>query len=244
MKKYNYDENFFENINSEEKAYFLGLMYADGCVTKTQSKICDNIQHKVNLGMLDEELLLMFRKSLGGNYPIKSRILKNNKIFYTTNITSKKMVEDLESLGCIPKKSLVLTFPNLSNELCSDFIRGYFDGDGSIFSSNQRVKRNNAIFTYTRPVIHICGTKEFLTTVIEKLDLPETCIKKEKRKTTNCWYIRFDSFTRVQKFYDYLYHNKKFFLKRKKDKFNEIFKQRGSETIMGTPTRGKYRKMV
>lgn len=244
MKKYNYDENFFENIDSEEKAYFLGLMYADGCITKTQSRICKNIQYKVNLGMLDIDLLELFKTCLKGNYIIKNRVLKNSKIFYTTSLTSKKMVEDLERLGCIERKSLVLKFPDLPSELVSDFIRGYFDGDGSIFSSIQKVKRGNAIFTYIRPIVHICGTKEFLNSLITILNLPTTCIKKEKRRITNCWYIRFDSFSRVQMFYDFLYHNKKFFLNRKKQKFNEIFKQRGSETIMGTPIRGKYRKMV
>lgn len=243
-KKYSYNEDFFEVIDTEAKAYFLGLMYADGNVQKTQSKVCKNIQHKVTLGMLDKELLELFKRSINGNFPIKEKVIRNGKTFYKLILTSKKMVEDLEDKGCIERKSLVLRFPRISKELLPDFIRGYFDGDGSIFSSTQRVKRNNATFSYTRPVIHICGTKEFLESLLSVLELPITCLKKEKRRVTNCWYIRFDSYPRVEKFYNFLYTNKVIYLTRKKDKFELISKQRGSETIMGTPTRGKYRRKM
>jgi hypothetical protein len=240
-KKYFYNEDFFNIIDTEEKAYFLGVIYADGSIGKTKSKICKNVQHKVSLAMIDKEPLELFRDSLNGDFPIKERTLPNGKVFYSLVLTSKKMVNDLEDKGCVENKSLILRFPKLSRELLPDFVRGYFDGDGSIFASTQKVTRNKATFSYTRPVIHICGTKELLEKLISILRLPQTCLKKEKRRVTNCWYIRFDSFVRVEKFYNFIYTNKKYFLTRKKDKFDLIFKQRGSETIMGTPTRGKYK---
>jgi hypothetical protein len=243
MKKiYSYNEEFFKKIDSEEKAYFLGLMYADGCIERRQSKVCKNIQHKVCLSMLDLEILEKFNNSLEGNSVIKERVLKNGKKFYSLIMTSRKMVESLIDKGCVERKSLILKFPNLPRNLVYDFIRGYFDGDGSIFSSSQRVKRNSAIFIYTRPVVHICGTREFLETMAPLIGMTTKHIKKEKRRMSNSWYIRFDGFSKVENFYKLLYTNKKCFLSRKKNKFVEIAKQRGSETIIGTPTRGKYKR--
>lgn len=49
------------------------------------------------------------------------------------------MFGDLSKHGCVPNKSLILKFPTtLPNELVNDFIRGYFDGDGSVYINNKR----------------------------------------------------------------------------------------------------------
>ena len=73
-------------------------------------------------------------------------------------MVSNKLVSDIEKLGVIENKTLVLTFPELPTELVHHFIRGYFDGDGSVFLCNDPRPEYDNIYLG----INICGTKEFL----------------------------------------------------------------------------------
>ena len=80
------------------------------------------------------------------NYPIGSHIVKEGKgagnIYYRVFITSKKLAEDLTKYGCHANKTYDLTFPNkeifVNKDLIRHFIRGYFDGDGSVFISMEK----------------------------------------------------------------------------------------------------------
>jgi len=95
------------------------------------------------------------------------------------------MVNDLERLGCISNKSLILKFPTIdqvSEEFIPHFLRGYFDGDGTVFMS----ANTNGVtdVKYQRINVGICGTFEFLDKVRDIFKL-ENCIYKEKRKESN-----------------------------------------------------------
>jgi hypothetical protein len=136
-RKYPINESFFDSIDSANKAYFLGLLYADGC-NKTNSNTVD-----IQLSGSDKEILEKLTKLI---YPYgrplyirKSRILNiNDKIAfgkeaYVLSIHNKHISNTLSQCGMIKSKSLTLKFPTcISNNLYSHFIRGYFDGDGSI----------------------------------------------------------------------------------------------------------------
>lgn len=99
MKKYQVNENYFEKIDSEEKAYWLGFLYADGNVRmhKNKSGIL-----KLKLKQSDKKHIEKFSKCLNSNYPIKSgiEIIKNKgkeyKCYHSTiNIYNTKLVKDL-----------------------------------------------------------------------------------------------------------------------------------------------------
>lgn len=118
-----FNQNFFDRIDTEEKAYWLGFLFADGNVfikNKTY-RVSINIQ-KQDVGLLSK-----WHKSIGSCQNITFCGNMVRSIHH-----SQKMCEDLMKLGCGPRKSLVLKFPNLDSSLVKHFVRGYFDGDGCI----------------------------------------------------------------------------------------------------------------
>lgn len=127
---YKLDENYFDNIDTQNKAYILGFLYADGCNTKG-NKI------KISLQDVDKEILEKMAKELKTDKPLgfynRSNKNPNHHDVYELVIYNKHMSNQLKELGCVPRKSLILEFPDfLEEELLPHFIRGYFDGDGHI----------------------------------------------------------------------------------------------------------------
>ena len=222
--KYTFDENFFEIINTEEKAYWLGFLYADGGVYTDGYKI-----HSITikLSIKDKEHLIKFRNSLNSNHNIKeqTRLSKfpngTEKILTSCilRITSIKMFNDLLKCGCIPNKSLILKFPSnkiLPCYLLNHFIRGYFDGDGSISISNR-----NKQFT-------MLGTQNFLEWVrrilIKKCNLSNTSAAVCKKN--KIYYLHYGGNIQINRIKYFLYKNASVWMDRKKNIFDiEIIKQ-------------------
>jgi FKBP-type peptidyl-prolyl cis-trans isomerase SlpA len=121
IRKYNCDENYFEKIDTFEKAYWLGLLFADGYVRKRKQF---NGKHKqggivgISLKNGDEYLLNKFINDLKSNYSLTKQI-KDDFLSSKLEINSSKMVDDLIKLGCVPKKSLILLPPKINY----DFIK-------------------------------------------------------------------------------------------------------------------------
>lgn len=239
-RKYTLNENYFEKLDSKDKAYFLGFIYADGFITKRSTG-----QNILGITLAEDEPLEKFKKYIGCNKPIgvyqKKGSYSNKSVEHKLALISNKLVSDVEKLGVIENKTLVLTFPELPTELVHHFIRGYFDGDGSVFLHNDpRPEYDN---TYLG--IDICGTKEFLEGLTHHLPFieDEQCIYKELRKETNCWNIKFNSNIRSLELYHYMYRDcSDLYLTRKKDKFENFIKDKGSETIMINPNQ-KYKDL-
>ncbi len=146
-RKYKFNRDFFEKIDNEEKAYFLGFLYSDGCnhynPLKNRNRISLEIQEK------DISIVEKFRECINGDMPIHTfqRFRKeyNTQPMCIIDLNSSKMCKDLINVGCVPRKSLVLEFPDekqVPSNLLSHFIRGYYDGDGgiSLNYSNYRIK--------------------------------------------------------------------------------------------------------
>lgn len=124
------DHNFFDIIDTEEKAYFLGIMASDGNVSSDRD--CMEISLS---GEEDRALLERFKDALKYNGLIKNKSVKypNAKPCSRLSFTSKQIKNSLIMHGITPRKSLTLEFPvGLSRNLTRHFIRGYFDGDGSV----------------------------------------------------------------------------------------------------------------
>lgn len=144
--KHNIDK--FSEIKTEEDAYWLGFIYADGYVS-------DGNNFELSLQKNDEEHLQKLRTYLELTTKIsvdsfRCRLIYKNKTF----------VENLKNLGVVPRKSLILTFPynKIPDELIKHFIRGYFDGDGSISIYNvQKITMISKVVS-----VSLLGTKDFL----------------------------------------------------------------------------------
>lgn len=214
-RKHSYNEKFFEKIDTEEKAYWLGFIYADGCVYESTDKKSYRLQ--INLKLSDYKTLEDFQKTIGSNYKIQEKQI-NNSMACLLKINSTKMCKDLMSLGVFPRKSLKLNFPSkevIPVELQSHFIRGYFDGDGSIYKI-----KGKQHFT-----IDICSNESFLQD-IEKILLDKGMEKfnYSKHAKSKAISLRTSKDKNVIDFYKYIYKNATVFLKRKKNKYDEFIR--------------------
>jgi hypothetical protein len=126
--QYSLNEDYFEKIDTEEKAYFLGLLYADGCNN-------EKTLVRISLQEEDREILEKLNESIGSNRPIYRAIKGGNrKPQCSLYFFSKKLSDDLRKLGCIKHKSLKKKFPleqDIPSNLLRHFLRGYYDGNGS-----------------------------------------------------------------------------------------------------------------
>lgn len=229
-KSYKYNENYFEIIDTPEKAYWLGFIYADGFITRKT-----NGSAVFGLTLAEEEPLIKLNQCLESNKPIgkykKVNGYNPNSVEYKLAFCSDKMVSDLEKHGCVERKTFKLKFPNLDEDLIPHFIRGYFDGDGSVFLYIQKA---NSI-EYIMLGVTICGIKSFLDDLSKHIGF-ENCIYKDKRKETDCYSIKLASNSRCLRFYHYLYNNaNNMYLSRKKNKFDNFIKDRGSTTTISNP---------
>jgi hypothetical protein len=132
--RYDLNHDYFENIDSPDKAYFLGFMAADGNVFARKSTACAPII-KLSLKSDDEYALELFAKCISSNKPLYHQNIKSKNAvteYSTIEIVSEKMASDLSKYGIVPRKTYNYKMQDLSDEMMSHFIRGYFDGDGSI----------------------------------------------------------------------------------------------------------------
>lgn len=141
--------HYFDEINTEDKAYWLGFLYADGCVSSSTAAI------SLDLKSADIEHLIKFQEYLQArNNPRLQITEKYNRCRFI--VGNKLFHDNLVKLGCTPRKSLTLKFPTfISDDLIRHFIRGYFDGDGTI--SYSCMKDNKVTISCA-----VIGTKEFL----------------------------------------------------------------------------------
>lgn len=130
-RTYSFDESYFDNIDTENKAYILGLLYSDGCNNTAANTVFIELQDR------DRQILEDIRKEMSSNHPIHYNNLNSkNKNWHDTyrfSITNQHISKRLSELGVVRNKSLILNFPDwLNEELIPSFLRGYFDGDGHI----------------------------------------------------------------------------------------------------------------
>jgi hypothetical protein len=147
IKEKSFNEDYFEIIDSEDKAYWLGFIAADGCVYHRVIKKRNGLRHNYSLIMstaeLDLEHLTKFCSSIKANFIPKLMNKRVSNPCYQLTFYSKKIFDDLNHKGIVPKKSLILKPPkHVPNKFIKHWIRGYFDGDGSIFltSKSQRYR--------------------------------------------------------------------------------------------------------
>lgn len=167
--KYDYDTTFFAAIDTHEKAYWLGFIYADGNVYLSE----DGYKHvfQVCLAAKDHGHLDKLKSALKDERPMYMD--RGNQRYMINSIPFTK---DLVALGVIPRKSLDMAFPapdQVPHQFLNSFILGYFDGDGSI-SVQSKVWGFNMI-----------GTWSFLTGCQDRLilsGLHKTKLSSEKRK--------------------------------------------------------------
>ena len=200
------DEHVFDVIDTEEKAYWLGFLYADGNISSEGHRL------EMNLSASDLEHMEKFRRFLKMETEIKiGRNYGHGGLVCRLSVRNKNIWQQLNEKGCVPCKSLILKFPNdsvFSNEnLIYDFIRGYCDGDGSL----GMYPRKNT-FTFS---VSFVGTEEFLTKLQEFLGISGFIKNKSCTNWRNRAYQLKYSGTNARKVARLLYENSNVYLDRK-----------------------------
>lgn len=201
---YIFNQDFFETIDTEEKAYWLGFIAADGCINKTKN----SFRMILALKNSDYDHLLKFKKSLMINNDPRLRSQRDRNIFHYS-LYSKKLYNDLLDKGIIERKSLILEPPkNVPDNLIRHWIRGYFDGDGCI----SKVKTRN-----NRLVISILGTLKVLEYIKEFSNLDRRIYNHSKSSVK----LLMASSNKALNFCHFIYDNSIIYLERKYSLFQE-----------------------
>lgn len=203
---YTYAETLFEKIDTEEKAYWLGYLYADGNVSERANTV------SLALAKEDRERVESFRSFFHlDDKKITKKIKRmNGKEFvsYEFSVTSKRIKEQLIALGCVPQKTFVTHFPGddiVPAELKHHFVRGYFDGDGHVGRSTTSVIS-----------IEMLGTKDFLDGYQKWLNIRYN--ELHSFKTTEIKHSMYGGFAAIYVL-DLLYKDATTYLQRKHDDY-------------------------
>ncbi len=209
-KKYAIMENFFDNIDTEEKSYILGFLFADAYI--------DKYNIALTLSEKDKEILTKIVKAiyLTNEYHIRTYRSKQPpyKLYSNINFSSMYMAEKLNKLGCVRAKSLILTFPplNIADEIiCRHFIRGYFDGDGGFVK-----KAKSATIT---------STLAFCERAQEIIEL-YTGVHMHVYKYKNVYRLTIHGRNLLLKVFNWIYKDATIFLQRKFDIYNDILSEK------------------
>lgn len=210
-RRYVVNHTYFDNVDNEEKAYWLGFIYADGYIRERKS----GSSLEIKLSVKDINHLELFRKNLDSNHLIKESF---SKVKYKGGVSVSRMchlaiyslqiVESIKTKGVHSRKTFTIGKPNINENLIPHFIRGYFDGDGS-FSFNSK--------NYSFKTQIVSASDEFKQFIIDELNkngIKINLYSKIKLQIQN----KMD----ILKFYDYIYKNAKTYLNRKKEKYDEF----------------------
>lgn len=224
-----FDNTIFDSIDTEEKAYWLGFIFADGCISS--SPLDQNKKAKytleISLKASDSKHLEKLNRFMKCE-KAKVKILdaKCGKIITKRcrwTITDKHLWEILNNYGCSPKKSLTLEFPDefifKDKSLIRHFIRGYFDGDGCF-------TRHINIHTVS-PLVGFIGTKPFLEKILEYSTISAK-FRHDKRHTDLTWSLEYHKNEGIE-LINYLYKDSTIYLDRKY-KLYDFFKK-GSRSV-------------
>lgn len=205
-----YKSNYFDNIDNQDKAYMLGLFYADGNMKQ------DGYTFSITLQEKDVEILKKINNLIESTHDIYF-IKSNNKNWqncYKLTIYSKRICDALQYHGIIPNKSLKLQFPILPFELYKDFLRGYLDGDGNINKVN-----NHTITASFVGTENFCKNAQLLIENHLKINcsIMSASVNNNITKT-----LQIGGKNQVLTFLDWIYKDANLFLPRKYEKYLNI----------------------
>lgn len=216
-RTYKVNKDFFKCINTEEKAYVLGFICADGHIEKDRLVITVSIK--------DKDILEKIKHALNSEHIIKEIKRKNpyqntdrkELMLVELQINSVDLVAPLFNMGLNTNKTYTLDGSILKfipKYLMRDFLRGYFDGDGNVFFGT----RYSSGYKYN---INICGNEDFLLKSFQ-VYFPSNNKLYKDLYSKNCYVWKISQKDKVKDFMYYLYYNSSIFLQRKYNEYRKI----------------------
>ena len=207
QRKYKINDNFFDILNSTN-VYLLGFLAADGSIQKDGAI-------KIGLSSIDKDFLWQIRKTLNSTYPIRDYQTKDGFNVSEFIFRSEKIKETLAKYGIINNKTKILEFPkNIPQEFLIDFIRGYWDGDGTFCLAGNYARAS------------LCGYNEkFLKDVVDILNntynIPPVKVRQVKDKHN--YYFQYSENSAKLLYTLFYKNNPTLYLFRKYDKCLQLF---------------------
>ena len=218
QRKYPIQEIFFDDINTEEKAYILGLLYADGWNQTERNSV------SLSLKEADKEILDKVTSLIQPTKPLKyintsnqrkNLGFENSQNQYRLIIANKHISQRLVELGCGKAKTHNLTFPTeeqVPSHLIRHFVRGYFDGDGSVSGDKQKQ------FCFVGTIDFLLPLQQIL---VKELNFSKTKLdRRHKDIDNNIRSLRYCGVNQCITFRDWLYKDATIYLERKKNIFD------------------------
>lgn len=202
------NDNYFSEEN-HNMAYLLGFLASDGTIRKNDNSV------KIGLSSVDRDFLLTIKKEIGYQGELTDYITSNGFSVSELRFTSKQIKADLAKYNIVPNKTFIYTFPkNLKREYWIDFIRGYFDGDGSVSTASSEAIR-----------WQVCSANpDVLNTIVdfffEEYEIPKVNLQWQE-KVHRLYYIQYST-TATRKIFQILYTPNCLKLPRKYEKFKKL----------------------
>lgn len=204
--KYKIDAILMDEIDTQEKAYWLGFFYADAYNNEKLGRVVIELQER------DKEHLYKCAKFFGQpREPFRQEKNRGKYIAYRLELNSKHLTRTLAGHGCHQTKSFNIKFPHLSQKLIRHFVRGYFDGDGFLHVNKSDNQMN----------IGMVSTKEMITKISKLLKSirVNSYISYPERYTGNTCRLDSGGSRQVLRFCNWIYHDATIYLDRKFDLF-------------------------
>lgn len=210
MSKHSLNKNYFDIIDTEYKAYFLGLLFGDG------SNDYGVKNNRITISMIEAdalEVLSVFKKELNLSRDLiftqQNRISKKGKPYkkmLTLTIYNKHMSKTLANLGLIKNKHNKMKFPTIPVQLYRHFVRGFFDADGSVRLNRNKVGSLRCDLT--------SNSKQLIEDIKEIVNLDcKLYVRNQKYLNYQLVYCRI---AEARQFHNWMYNNSSIFLSRKK----------------------------
>lgn len=223
-KKYFFNQHYFDTIDDEHKAYWLGFLLTDGYISRARKHSSQKVG--ISIHSKDKEILEVLNKDLESNVRICEYVSNNSYTSYSpyarVSYAGDYMADKLKEYGMSSDKTYHLEVPRIRDDLIRHMIRGMFDGDGSAYLS----KTNKHINEYNITSFQFTGLRNVLEFIMEellknKVILKRHVISQSTHSRITCDFKVTNKYS-SSKFYHYLYDDATIYLKRKKDKFINI----------------------
>lgn len=202
LHQYLINHKYFAKIDSPEKAYWLGIMWSDGCVRKSHGSYHISLE----VASKDSELVYQFAKALNTTRPIYRRTSGPNRTSVKLQFASRIMFDDLCQHGVIPRKTYAQLLPDVDEKLISHFVRGLFDGDGCI----------------TGKTVQICGSFALCNWLLETTRGLLGVNGGVHKYLPVWWRWGITGKPQAAKFADWIYQDADFYLTRKRQRFDNL----------------------
>ena len=216
--------DIFEVIDTEEKAYWLGFLYADGSLHYNDGTKKNKYIIEVALKKSDKGHLEKLKTFLNARNKISPRKKTNS---FRLTITNKKMYNDLMKQGCHPRKSLDMTFPGkeiVPDNLLRHFLRGYFDGDGWV--GMEYISRKDGTVRVRGRMSITCGDEQFILDLVKRAGWPEMTLHRDNRSSAKSMEWSSEKCFNILTF---LYEDAHVYLDRKYKKYIELKNARSNQ---------------